>query len=83
MSIIEIVAGNVRRLRLAAALSQEKLAERAGLHWSYISQVERKKRNCTIVVLSKLAKALDIPPHQLLMPAPPELRAVKKAPRAN
>jgi transcriptional regulator with XRE-family HTH domain len=75
IGIIEVVARNVRRFRLSVGLSQEALADEAGLHRTYISQVERKQRNVTIVVLSKIAKALGIRPDQLLAPLPPEPRA--------
>jgi transcriptional regulator with XRE-family HTH domain len=50
------VADNVRSLRKAAELSQEELAHEAGLDRTYISQVERRQRNVTIVVLAKIAK---------------------------
>jgi len=72
--IIEVVARNVRRLRHAAGLSQEALADKAGLHWTYISQVERGKRNVTVLVLAKIANALDIRPDQLLAAPLPEPR---------
>lgn len=48
----------VRRRRLASGLSQEALAEAAGLHFTYISLLERGKRAPTIVVVKKLAAAL-------------------------
>jgi transcriptional regulator with XRE-family HTH domain len=76
-SIIEVVARNVRRFRLETGLSQEALADEAGLHRTYISQVERKQNNVTIVVLSKIATALGIRPDQLLVPPPPEPRPSK------
>jgi transcriptional regulator with XRE-family HTH domain len=49
-AIIAVVAETVRRARKAAGWSQEDLALEAGLDRTYISQVERKKRNVTIVV---------------------------------
>ena len=72
--IITIVARNVRRARKAAGLSQEQLAFEAGLDRTYISQVERGRRNLTVKVLAKLAAALNTTPHRLL--APP--RALKR-----
>lgn len=65
--IIGILADNVRRLRLAAGMSQESLALEAGLDRTYISQVERRQRNVTIEVLARLAKALDTTADQLLI----------------
>lgn len=51
----------VRRLRHARGWSQEKLAERADLHWTYVGGVERGERNPTLLVMARLAKALGIP----------------------
>ena len=66
--IIRVVAETVRRARKAASLSQEELALEAGLDRTYISQVERGKRNVTIVVLARIAKALKTTPDRLLVP---------------
>ena len=49
----------VRRRREAAGVSQEALADRAGLHRTYISLLERGLRNPSLTVISKLARALD------------------------
>jgi transcriptional regulator with XRE-family HTH domain len=68
LGIIGVVAENVRSLRKAAELSQEELAHEAGLDRTYISQVERRQRNVTIVVLAKIAKALSVAPDRLLVP---------------
>lgn len=68
--IIEIVAANVRRARKQARLSQEQLAHNAGVDRSYVSQVERRKRNVTITVLARLAAALGTSPDRLLAPEP-------------
>lgn len=67
--IIAVVADNVRRARKAAGLSQEGLGLEAGLDRTYISQVERRQRNVTIVVLERLARALKTSPDRLLIPA--------------
>ncbi len=48
----------VRRRRLATGVSQEALADRAGLHRTYISLLERGLRNPSLTVVSKLARAL-------------------------
>lgn len=49
----------VRRRRLAAKLSQERLAEQAGVHFTTVSMVERGKMAPTIVVVKKLAAGLE------------------------
>ncbi len=66
--IIRVVAETVKRARKAAGLSQEELAFEADLDRTYISQVERRKRNVTIVVLARIAKALKTTPDRLLIP---------------
>jgi transcriptional regulator with XRE-family HTH domain len=66
--IIKVVAETVRQARKAAGLSQEDLALEADLDRTYISQVERGKRNVTIVVLARIAKALKTTPDRLLVP---------------
>jgi transcriptional regulator with XRE-family HTH domain len=67
LGIIGVVADNVRSLRRTAGLSQEELAHEAGVDRTYISQVERRQRNVTIVVLAKIAKALNVTPDKLLL----------------
>lgn len=66
-TIIKVVAENVRSIRKAAKLSQEQLAHEAGLDRTYISQVERRQRNVTVVVLSRIARALKVSPDKLLV----------------
>jgi CheY-like chemotaxis protein len=50
----------VRALRKQLGLSQEELAERAGLHRTYVADVERGARNLSLASIEKLARALDI-----------------------
>lgn len=50
----------VRNRRMAVGMSQEKLAERAGLHPTYVSMVERGVRNATLDVAARIAKALKV-----------------------
>jgi transcriptional regulator with XRE-family HTH domain len=50
----------VRKERLKQKLTQEKLAEIAGLHRTYIGMIERGEKNITLTNIEKIAKALDI-----------------------
>ncbi len=63
-----ILAQNVKRLRQAAGLSQETLADRAGLHRTYVSSIERAQRNVSIENIYTLASALGCDPRELLQP---------------
>lgn len=65
-----VFARNVKRLRIAAGLSQEELASRAGLHRTYISSVERGRRNISLENIYALASALGSDPRELLAPDP-------------
>ena len=60
MSILEQFGSKVRKNRLKKNLSQEKLAELANLHRTYISQIESGKRNIALKNVEKIAKALNI-----------------------
>lgn len=59
----------VLSLRTDLRLTQEQLAERAGLHPHYVSDIERGKRNVAIVNLTYLAAALELTASQLLAAA--------------
>jgi len=56
-----LIGSRVRELRLAAGLSQEKLAERADVHRTYVGSVERGESNSTLENLEKLARGLRVP----------------------
>lgn len=66
MKIQARLGQNVRRLREAKGWSQEDYADRAGIHRTYVSDIERGKRNPTVTVVEKLAKPLEISPGTLL-----------------
>ncbi len=67
MTLIHIFSMNVRKYRTEMGLSQERLAELAGLHRTYISAIERERRNISIENIEKLAKALNVEPYLLLV----------------
>jgi len=57
---------NIRRLREEQGWSQEDYADRAGIHRTYVSDIERGRRNPTITVVEKLAKPFGIKAGALL-----------------
>jgi len=54
------IGAHVRSLRLARGLSQEEVAHRAGLHVTYLSGIERGKRNPALRNIRRLARALGV-----------------------
>lgn len=56
----------VRRLREREGISQEELADRCGLHRTYVGSVERGERNVSLLNIVCLAKALNVSPAALL-----------------
>lgn len=64
------IGERLRALRLAAGLTQERLAERAELHPTYIGQLERGEKNVTIESLLKITRALGLPPDQFFSHLP-------------
>ncbi len=63
----EILAQNIRRLRIEQAVSQEELAFRCELDRTYISAIERCVWNISLGNIGKIAAALDVEPWQLLV----------------
>lgn len=58
----------LREIRLKKQLSQERLAELAGLHRTYVSSVERGERNISLENIDRLANALGEPMAKLMPP---------------
>ncbi len=67
MNLIHTFAANLHRYRTVQGLSQEKLAELAGLHRTYISAVERERRNISIDNIEQIANALGIEAYLLFI----------------
>lgn len=66
MSLRIVFAKNLKRARLEKSLSQEALADLAGLHRTYIGAVERGERNISIDNIERLANALECDVKELL-----------------
>lgn len=66
MEICARLARNLRQRREAKGWSQEEFADRAGIHRTYVSDLERGKRNPTITVVERLAKPFGITASDLL-----------------
>ncbi len=50
----------IRGLRKAQGLSQEKLAEKADMHYTYVGAIERGERNLSLSAIKKIAKGLQV-----------------------
>lgn len=68
---------NVRSLRLRQQITQERLAELAGLHVNYVGSVERGERNVSIQNIEKIADALGVDIRILFAAAKPVSGRVK------
>lgn len=64
--ILNRFGDKVRLLRKEKNLSQEELAEKAGLHRTYIGMIERAEKNITLINIEKIADALEISTSELL-----------------
>jgi transcriptional regulator with XRE-family HTH domain len=62
----ERFAANLRRQRLAKGLSQERLAEKTGLHPSEVSRLERAVREPRLGTIARLARGLGVPAEKLV-----------------
>jgi transcriptional regulator with XRE-family HTH domain len=66
MRLEEVLGQNVRRLRQARELSQEKLAAEVGVDMRYLGDIERGKANPSLKVMAGIAEALGVPVRDLL-----------------
>jgi transcriptional regulator with XRE-family HTH domain len=66
MDVRQRLAANLRRLRTERGWSQEEFGDRAGIHRTYVSDLERAARNPTITIVERLAKGLKVRAGSLL-----------------
>lgn len=67
MRLRQIFARNLRRVRTERGLSQEALADLAGIDRTYVSSLERERYSPSLDMVEKLAQVLKIDPHELLL----------------
>lgn len=69
MGLVSDFGENVRRARRAKGMTLEALAHDVGLAYSYVGELERGRRNPTLKVVERIAKALGYRPVELLQSA--------------
>ncbi len=60
LPILKLFGNNVQKIRKQKNISQERLAELAHVHRTYIGMVERAERNITLINMEKIANALEV-----------------------
>lgn len=60
MDLKEVMAVNLRRIRHDKKMTQEELADRAGLSARYIGAIERANKSASVTVLGRIAEALGV-----------------------
>ena len=68
MAVQSRVSRNIQRIRRENDLSQEEVAHRADIHQTYLSGVEIGKRNPSILVVERIAKALGVDVSEIFKP---------------
>lgn len=66
MDITKKFGERIRQIRKQQKMSQNELAEKSGLHRTYIGAVERGERNITLINAEKIAQALSLKLFELL-----------------
>lgn len=67
MDILKIFGANLKKYRKKMGISQERFAEKCGLHRTYISAVECFRRSISLENIQRIATALEIEPYKLLV----------------
>ena len=65
--LIRLYSENIRRFRLSKKLTQERLAERAGITSAYISEIENQKKVGKFETIASLANALEVEQYELFL----------------
>ena len=72
MDLKEVMAINLRRLRHAKQMTQEELAESAGLSARYVGAIERADVSASVTVLGRIAEALHVEAAELIQRSAPK-----------
>ncbi len=75
MDLKEVMAINLRRLRHAKQMTQEELAESAGLSARYVGAIERADVSASVTVLGRIAEALQVDAAELIQQSAPKAPA--------
>lgn len=67
MDIVKVFGTNLRKYRTEQGLSQEKFAEKCGLHRTYISDIERFQRSIALENVQRIADALEVDAYKLFL----------------
>jgi transcriptional regulator with XRE-family HTH domain len=67
--ILTVVGENIKYYRTKLGMTQEELADRAGINRSYLASLERGRRNTTLKTVEMLAKALGVSTTELVSPS--------------
>lgn len=67
MDILRVFSTNVRKYRLNINLSQEQLAEKCGMHRTYISGIECCRRSISLENIQRIADALNVETYKLFL----------------
>lgn len=67
MDIVKVFGTNLKKYRTQKGISQEKFAEKCGLHRTYISDIECFKRSISLENIQRIADALDIETYKLFV----------------
>jgi transcriptional regulator with XRE-family HTH domain len=78
-SAAKTLGERVRARRQELGLSQEALADQAGMHWTFLGQVERGRRNINLHNLLKVAAGLGIDPAELVRGLRPPKGTAKRS----
>ena len=62
----QTLGDNIRAIRIRLKISQEELADRAGVHRTYLGAIERGERNVSLANIVKIANSLGVKPEKIM-----------------